>query len=421
MRVLIHAIGSAGDVHPFIGVGVALKKRGHDVTLITASLFERAVTDSGLGFRGIGTEEDFKKLRDNPDIWHPRRSLPAVIAHAVDPSYGPILDITRELHEPGNTVMLASSLAFGARNARELLGIPLVTVHLAPSLFPSIYRQPEMFGAPIGQRAPRFLKSIQWWIAGRVVDHIALPALNTFRQSHGLPAARNIYRDWWHSPDRVLALFPEWFAPSQPDWPVQTRQTGFPLFDEAGIREVPADLEKFLNAGSPPVIFTPGSAMAHGTDFFREAVAALKLLNRRGILISPYTDAIPPDLPSTIGHFPYVPFSQVLPRSAALVYHGGIGTCAQALRAGIPHLVQPMAHDQLDTLSRVRDLGVGLGLRVPQFRAPRIAATLGRLLDEPSFRQKAAVVAGKFEPEQWMTRTCEWIEACLPLGGTRLP
>ncbi|MFD0892254.1 glycosyltransferase [Luteolibacter ambystomatis] len=421
MRVLVHTIGSAGDVHPFIGVGRALKARGHDVHVITGAVFERVVRESGLEFHPLGTIEDFERLRSNPDLWHPRKALQVIIRGAVDPSYAPILELTRELHQPGNTVLLASSLAFGARNASELLGIPMATVHLAPSLLPSVYHQPELHGMVFGQGAPRFLKKIQWWIAGKVVDHYVLPQLNRLRQEHGLPPARNMLLDWWHAPDRVIALFPDWFAPPQPDWPQQTRQTGFPLFDERGIREVPAEVRDFLDAGEPPVIFTPGSAMAHGESFFREAVKALVRLNRRGILLSPFTETLPENLPPGIRHFSYVPFSEVLPRAAALVYHGGIGTCAQALQAGIPHLIQPMAHDQLDTLARVRKMGVGLGLSPAEFTDGRIAEILDRLLTDSFFKENATEMAACFEPETWMRRTCEEIEALLPGAKGTIP
>jgi len=180
---------------------------------------------------------------------------------------------------------------------------------------------------------------------------------------------------------------------------------------------VPDEVREFLDAGEPPVIFTPGSAMAHGGAFFHQAVKALKRLDRRGILLSPFTETIPADLPPGIRHFSYVPFSVVLPRAAALVYHGGVGTCAQALQSATPHLVQPMAHDQLDTLSRVRDLGVGLGLQPAKFKDERIAALLDRLLGDPSFKANALEVAKHFEPEVWMRRTCEEVEALLPGQG----
>ena len=117
LRVIIHAIGSAGDVHPFIGIGTALQERGHEVFIVTNPAFESTVLASGLQFRPLGTIQQFHETKDDPDLWHPRRAFPAVVRHAVDPSHAPILDITQELHVPGKTLMLASSLAFAARTA----------------------------------------------------------------------------------------------------------------------------------------------------------------------------------------------------------------------------------------------------------------------------------------------------------------
>ena len=409
MRILIYAMGSAGDVHPFVGVGKALQARGHEVIVATSAFFEDVVRRAGLGFRAMGTVADFERIQGNPHLWHPTKALPSIIKHAVNPSYEPILEVARELVIPGETVILASSLAWAAMTVRELLEVPVASVHLAPSLFVSTYRQPVMHGAPVPQDAPRFMKAIQWAIAEKVVDFHVLPELNRFRKRHGLSPARGMIHGW-HSPDRVIALFPEWYAAPQPDWPQHVIQTGFPLFDESGQREVPRELEDFLNDGDPPVVFTPGSAMDRGHEFFDEAVKALKLLGKRGILISRFSDTVPADLPDGVRHFSYVPFSQVLPRTAAMVFHGGIGTCAQTLRAGIPQLLMPMAHDQLDNLSRVHDLGTGDGLHPRQFKGKRIAATLDHLLQDPAVKRKAAELALRFDPPGWMARTCDLIE-----------
>lgn len=412
MRVVLFAMGSAGDVHPFVGIGRALHARGHEVFVATSAWFEDLVRLAGLGFRALGTVEDFERIQGDPHLWHPTKALPSVIRNAVNPTYERILQICRELNLPGRTVVVASSLAWGAMTAGEILGFPVITAHLAPALFVSSYRQPVLHGAPVRQNAPKFLKSLQWWAAGKVVDFHVLPELNRFRRSHGLPPLRGMLKRW-HSPDRVIALFPEWFGPPQPDWPAQTRLTGFPMFDESGLRGIPPELEAFLDDGDPPVVFTPGSAMDRGDAFFAEAVKALKLLGKRGILLSRFSGTIPADLPPEIRHFPYVPFSSVLPRAAALAYHGGVGTCAQALRAGIPHLVQPMAHDQLDTLSRVRDLGVGEGLHPRHFRAEKIASALDRLLHDPEVKRRAAGISGRFDPSGWMDRTCRLVEDML--------
>lgn len=413
MRVVLFAMGSAGDVHPFVGLGRALHARGHEVFVATSAWFGDLVLRAGLGFRPLGTVADFERVQGDPHLWHPTKALPSVIRNAVDPTYERILEICRELTLPGQTVVVASSLAWGAMTAGEILGFPVVTAHLAPALFVSSHRQPVLHGAPVPQNAPKFLKSLQWWAAGKVVDFHVLPELNRFRKRHGLPPIRNML-DRWHSPRRVIALFPDWFGPPQPDWPLQTRLTGFPMFDESGLREIPRGLESFLDDGDPPVVVTPGSAMDRGGPFFDEAVKALKLLRRRGILISRFPSSIPAALPREIRHFPYVPFSAVLPRAAAMIYHGGVGTCAQTLRAGIPHFIQPMAHDQLDTLSRVRDLGVGDGLPPRKFRAEKIAPLLDRLIADAGIKRRATEIAGRFDPSGWMEETCRLVEEMLP-------
>ncbi len=419
LRIIIHALGSAGDVHPFVGVGRALVERGHEVFVATNPVFRDTVIDGGLGFRALGTEEQFRQTRDDPDLWHPLRAMRAVARHAIDPCHAPILAVSRELHLPGRTVLVASSLALAARTARDLLGAPLASVHLAPAVFRTEFRQPDIHGMPFGTRAPRFLKRLQWLVAGNEVDRLVLPALNRFRRDHGLAPAKNVLADWWHSPDRVIALFPDWFAPAQPDWPGQTRQTGFPLFDEKGVRASPPGLAEFLDAGAPPVVFTPGSAMSRGDAFFREAAEALRLSGRRGVFLTRFPECIPRDLPAGVRHFSYAPFSEVLPRAAALVHHGGVGTCAQALQAGVPQLIQPMAHDQLDTLSRVRDLGVGAGLRPEKFLRHNIAEALDRLLDDPEVRRRGTAVASRFQPKVWMTHTCRLVEALAPASHPR--
>jgi UDP:flavonoid glycosyltransferase YjiC (YdhE family) len=407
-------MGSAGDVHPFIGVAKALQARGHEVFMITSGFFEPLAERMEVPFRPVGTREDFEAIQADPDLWHPKRAFHTLVEKGLNHSYEPILHYAQELVTPGETVMLAGTLAIGARNARDLLNIPLATVHLAPCLFLSRFRQPRLHGAPIPQWAPGFLKAFQWWAGGKVADRAILPELNRFRAKHGLGPAKDIIRSWWHSPDRVIGLFPEWFGPPQPDWPPQTRLTGFPMFDEAGMHEIPAEVEDFLQAGEPPVVFTPGSAMAHGHEFFDEAVKALQLAGRRGMLITRFPDTVPDKLPETVTHVSYMPFSEVLPRAAALVYHGGVGTCAQALRAGIPHLVHHMAHDQLDNLSRVRDLGVGDGLAPKQFKAKRVAKLLNELLDNQETIRRARDISQRFDTEAWMTRTCELVEE---LGG----
>ena len=410
MRILLFPIGSAGDVHPFIGIGLALRERGHEVVLSTSAYFEDTARRAGLEFAGIGTREEFERTLQDPDLWHPRRAFATVIHKGVEHTYQPILDVVRERHKPGDTIVVGATLSLGARTAAEAVGAPYVSVHLAPAVFMSSARPAVFPGMLMGRWVPRWAYRLQLWLGRRATDAIALPGLNRFRAGIGLPPALEIIRDWWHAPGRTIGLFPDWFAPVQPDWPPQTRLTGFVLFDESGRRESPPGLARFLDDGEPPILFTPGSAMAHGREFFREAVAACRLLGRRGLLVSRFPETVPDELPLTICHVEYVPFSEIMPRCAALVSHGGIGTCAQALRAGIPHLVQHMAHDQPDNASRIAELGTGAGIAARRFKAAVVADKLAAMLDSAAVRANCRNAASRFTPARWLQQTCELIE-----------
>ena len=127
----------------------------------------------------------------------------------------------------------------------------------------------------------------------------------------------------------------------------------------------------------------PGSAMAHGKEFFARALATCRQLGLRAVFVTPFAEQLPAALPDTILPTPYVPFDLLLPRLAALVHHGGIGTTAQALASGAPQLITPFAHDQFDNAARVVKLGAG-EQRAPTAPARRWAAALDRLTNDPT-------------------------------------
>lgn len=411
-NVLIVPVGSAGDVHPFVGIGAALKARGHRVTVLTNGYFRPLVEKVGLSFVEIGTREDFERHLKNPDAWHPTRAMRFIVEAAVKLLLQPTVEALRRLNEPGNTVVFQSSLAFGARIAQETLRIPTVTGHLSPSIFRTVYDMPRLPGLALVRLMPRLIRRLIWKFAdATMIDSLFAPPLNAFRATLGLPPVRGILRDWWHSPDHVIGLFPSWFGPPQPDWPKQTVLTSFPLFDEREVHTLEPEVETFLKNGSPPLVFTPGSAMVQGEAFFAAAAGACERMGRRGILLTRFAGQIPRDLPPGVRHFDFIPLSTLLPRAACMVYHGGIGTCAQALAAGTPHLVMPMAHDQFDNSARAMRLGVGAELLPKRFTASRLASVLGSFLARPGLAAQCAEISTRLRGEDPIPRTCDLIEA----------
>src|SRR5690606_39115419 len=153
---------------------------------------------------------------------------------------------------------------------------------------------------------------------------------NELRGRLGLAPVRRVLATQLESPRLTLAMFPEWYAPRQPDWPATLEQCDFPLFDAAEGERAPPPVEEFLDGGDAPIVFTPGSAMRFGHRFFEAAVGACERLGRRGVLLTRHREQVPVPLPSGVACFDYAPLSAVLPRAAALVHHGGIGTTAAA-------------------------------------------------------------------------------------------
>lgn len=411
MHLLMTALGSYGDVHPIVGLGAAMRARGHQVSVISNPHFRSVVESAGLDFVGLGTVEDYEQLSDDPNIWHPTRGPLLVLKRGVADILRELYGVIESNYQPGETLLVAHCLDLSSRVFQEKHGAPLASVIFAPLIFRSSNAPPRMGSSLMDGRVPRWFRRFQFWVVDRlVIDRLIGPELNGLRRELGLAPVRDIMRSWFFSPRLVLGLFPEWFAPAQPDWPPNTHLTGFPLWDQAAADGLPAEVAEFVDAGTPPIVFTPGSAMAHGRSFFQAATDACRRLNRRGILLTKYSDQIPADLPEGVRHFDFVPFSQLLPRAAALVHHGGIGSCAQALTAGIPQLVMPMAFDQPDNVARLERLGVAASLQPKKFRGPAVARTLDEMLSDKKMQRACDRWAQKCDSARSLTESCNLLE-----------
>jgi rhamnosyltransferase subunit B len=420
MHVILTPVGSAGDVNPFLIIGRALRQRGHRVTLVSPDVFAHATRKSTLEFASSGTADEFNDVTMNPDLWHPRRG-PAVIFGVLSAQLRRAYDIIDRLYEPGKTVLVGHSLSFFTRVFEEKRGAPAVTIHLAPSLFRSDFAQPAL---PSGQdisRWPRWAKRALWWAVDRfAIDPLIVPALNQWRRELELPPVSRVFQSWLHSPQRVLGLFPDWFGAPQADWPPQLRLTGFVLSDRScdptpaeGIND--RDLEQFLAAGPPPVVFTPGSANRHAAQFFQVGIEAAALTGQRALLVTAYGEHLPGTLPAHAHHATYASFADLFPRVAAVVHHGGIGTCAQALAAGAPQLIMPMGFDQPDNALRLVRLGVAERVPPGQFTTSRVGAAL-QSLGSAKVAEAATRWRSRIDEAGSVRDACDLIERALGAG-----
>jgi UDP:flavonoid glycosyltransferase YjiC (YdhE family) len=387
MHALLIAIGSTGDMLPFCELARRLRARGHDVTIAANPWFARMVTRHGLDrgpeatrlfggcgaesarieFIPLGEEADYDRLCASAAFDSRGRGLRLIMQYSAT-LIEPVLALAAA-HRTSLTV--AHPLAFGARLAAERLGVRTTTLLLSPAI----------------------LDSADSWFKRLIIRSVVAPPLARFADFGGEP---------------VIALFPRWFSAPRPTWPAQLAQTNFALPDDDD-GATHDEAEDFFADGAAPLVITAGSPRRRAHRFFAAAADAVTRLRTRAIFLTQYREQLP-SLPAGSRHFSYLPLRRFLPRAAALVHHGGIGSAATALAAGVPQLVVPFAHDQFDNAARLRALGVADVIPAARVGGARVATALARLLAAPDTAAHTAEVAARLQLRDGLGETTALLE-----------
>lgn len=240
----------------------------------------------------------------------------------------------------------------------------------------------------------------------------------TFEKELGLPPAPNPLF-WGHSPQLALGLFSPLLAAPQRDWPANAHATGFTLFEHSEGDSV--ELQRFLDSGDPPIVFTLGSA-AVGTagDFYQQSAEAARRLGKRAVLLVGRDPRNQPQgaLPPGVIAVKYAPHAAVFPRGCVVVHQGGIGTTAEAMRAGRPLLVVHYSHDQPDNAARLWRLGVARGLPRERYNADTATREIKALLDDGSYAKRAADLGVRVQRETGVATACDLLSGLLSQSNT---
>ena len=418
MKFLLTTFGSLGDLHPYIAVGKGLRERGHSVLLATSEIYRAKVEGEGLGFHPV--RPDMAGMVDNPEVmkhaFHPRTGTEYVLRKMFLPYFEQAFEDTRAAAR-GVDLIVSHPLTCATPVVAELTKTPWISVALAPAVLWSAYDPPTIPGVPVMElfrnSGPQFWRTV-WNLVRRRARGWGDP-INGLRTRLGLPARDNPILDDMFSPLGTQAWFSKVLATPQTDWPVKTTISGFPFYDrlEVGMG-MSAELRAFLDAGPPPVVFTLGSsAVFHAGDFYRESAEAARIAGVRAVMLIGRDPRNRPvrDLGNSIFLTDYAPYSELLPHAAATVHQGGVGTTAQALRAGKPMIVVPWSHDQPDNGRRVANLGVARVISRSKYRAARVAQDLRALLNGESYASSAARTAAEMAGEDGVRAACHGLEA----------
>jgi rhamnosyltransferase subunit B len=394
-----------------MAMALALLAAGHRVSFLAPEQHAAYVTDTGLAFTGLPADP---AVLNDPDLWHPTRGF-GVVWRATRPAMAQIVPFVDALPQDEPCVLLVHPLALPEADLCRATrpGLKVAAAYLAPQNLPTVH-DPLMFGP---WRVPHWVPlGLRRWLLRRLaaafIDPAALPDVNAARTKRGMQEVPSMIEHLFSVPDLSVTLFPEWFAPTQPDWPQPLYRAGFPLFDPKPDAVLSPELERFLKEqGAKPVVFTHGTGNTQARSYFEHASKAVQRLGQRAIFLTPHREQLPPDLPPSILWQDYVPLRRLLPQVSLLVHHGGIGTTAEALRAGTPQLVVPLAHDQFDNAARVESLGVGASVPASRLDTARMARTLGRILGDEVLARRCREISRRFAPEQALQGLCARLEA----------
>lgn len=401
LRILVTSWGSYGDVYPYVGLALALEERGHRPILAMAEFYRPLIESLGFEFHPVG-----------PAIDPYDRAL---IARVMDPVRGSdvllkeiLMRSLRQDHAAldaaagGADLIVTHPITFAAPVVAQARRLPWVSTVLAPMSFFSASDIPVLphapFLAPLARLGPWYGRAMARF-ARRSTQGWMKPVFD-LRYELGLPPGAHPLFEGQFSPALTLALFSRVLAAPQADWPANVSVTGFVFYNGPGT--LPPELDAFLDAGPPPVVFTLGtSAVAAAGRFYEESVDAVGRLGIRAVLLTGGFEQNRPRaaLPRGVLLVDRAPHQLLFPRAAAVVHQGGAGTLAQALRAGRPMLVVPHAHDQPDNAARVTRLGVARTIRPRSYRGRRVAGELERLLGERNVATRASEVAAVVRAE----------------------
>ena len=408
-KVVLATVGSHGDLNPMIAVALGLQQQGFYPVIATSSEYRAKVAAASIAFEavrpsseqartdlGLSEQELFQRVASDPAFL--LRDLPMPYARGAYEEMRVVLD--------GAEILLSTVLAFGARLAAEKLGVPQMGVALQPGMFLSAY-DPAMnpHAVTISKLCRRLGPGVTGaavWLLKKVVNRWTAP-LAALRTEIGLPPyPGNLIFDATFSPLGNLALYSRVLGGVQPDYPPRTEVTGFAFYDEDPEEGAAtgADLARFLAAGEPPIAFVLGSA-AHvdAGDYFHVSVEAARALGRRAVVVTGSAPAAGLSTSADVFACRYARYSQLFAGAAVNVHQGGIGTLAQAMRAGKPEIVVPFHGDQLDNGTRVERLGAARVVAREKYRKDRVVAELARVLNDPTYAAAATRVAAKVRSE----------------------
>lgn len=420
MRISVVAVGSRGDTQPFVALAQRLQQAGHTVRVCAGDNFEDFITGYGLEFAPLGVDMHYVVNVRMPEVLESGRNIIGALRTISREGMAwadQMWEGTQAACEDADA-LLANILGVGAYNIAQRRGIPLIWLYSVPMVGRTSTAPPMLFPiqrnlGPFNRLTHRLMDFGLWQVMRRPVNKWRresqmepLPFFGwPFNTLHGRPVP-TLYG---HSP-AVL--------PPPKDWPGHFHTTGYWFLDAPDQWQPPDQLVDFLDSGPPPIYVGFGSMSNRKPEEVTDVVlAALKKSGQRGLLFSGWGGVSASDMPDDVLLMERAPHDWIFPRMAGVVHHGGVGTTAAGLRAGVPTLVVPFFGDQFYWGKKVHQLGVGPEpLPRKKLSVDRLAIALQQLAEDQSIRQRAAELGKRIREEDGTGTAVNHINRYLGVG-----
>lgn len=397
MKITLLALGSRGDVLPYLALGEALVRAGHNATFISFASFGPMFAGSPVVFQPISGDAEALVQQSGANLL----ALASGFGRAAQAIAAGLSDLGPVVAESDLLLNQLPGGVYGGELA-EKYGVPMALVGVLPlhptAAFPAAGLPKFLDGSAVyNQFTHLFAEQLAWELLRRPVSALrqqlelgALSRLHPFRHRKMLP---------------VLYGFSRHVVPPPPDWGDNVHVTGW-WFPEPEAWQPPAALMQFLEAGPPPVFIGFGSMpLKHPAKLTGLILEALHLTGQRAVLGAGWAGLGRENLPETVFALDYAPYGWLFPRMAAVVHHGGSGTTGFGVRAGVPALVVPFLFDQYDWGARLYRLGVAARpLPVKQINVRRLAERLEQLVGQGEMRRRAAILGRLVAGEDGLRR-----------------
>jgi rhamnosyltransferase subunit B len=418
-RILLTTFGSTGDLNPFLAIGLGLRTRGHQVTFAVERNFQSQAEALGFPVTLLTGDAEDALMGHAPTLVRratPMASLRVLVDDVIMPSLRPKIEELRAACADAD-VLVSPPQQIAASFVADLTHMPWASVVLSPVHIPSAYLEPQPTSVPIPQALQPLANRAAWAVGMVAVRRIFDVPINRVRAEYGLPPRRNLGQVGNLSHQMTAAAISPAYVARPPDWPAWVHQTGFCFWDTPTSWQEPPELTAFLAGDRPVVALSSGSMSDKVGDAFdalyHAGIAAIRQAGARALVIGATAESLPQPLPDDVFAVGYAPFSLVYPRCAAVIHHGGMGTVAQCLRAGVPALVVPWGVDQFFTGAQLARVGAGRWISRPAFTEERGAREIGALLNDVSYRKRATAIAQQIAAEDGVAAIADLLETLL--------